>query len=40
MEKEMVMVKNINIMMYVLKENIKMDKDGMVMEKNIILMEN
>ena len=40
MEKEMVMVKNINITMYVLKENIKMDKDGMVMEKNIILMEN
>ena len=40
MEKEMVMVKIINIIMYVLKENIKMDKDGMVMEKNIILMEN
>ena len=40
MEKEMVMVKNINIMIYVSKVNIRMDKDGMVMEKNIILMEN
>ena len=40
MEKEMVMVKNINIMMSILKVNIRMDKDGMVKEKNIILTEN
>ena len=35
MEKNMIMMAN-----YYLKENIKMEKDGMEKEKNIIIMAN